>query len=170
MSRLYVFSADHRVLRLQTFLQTDAIEEFTGALDVVFTGDHVDNSLKLSGGYGLKPGISIYEHNCGRTAVTDVSRMELWVEIKYDESLEPFLDPPQDQLDDLQDEEDKLEDYLSGWQFECETVPTQRLRGRMTAYALAQLGIQFRDFAFSVLIVGKYARLIRWDRAGAVVS
>ncbi|KAH7920142.1 hypothetical protein BV22DRAFT_1040188 [Leucogyrophana mollusca] len=149
---------------------TDAIEEFTGELDVVFTGDHVDNSLKLSGGYGLKPDISIYEHSCGRTAVTDVSRMELWVEIKYDESFEPVLDPPQEQLDDLQDEEDKLEDYLSKWQFECETVPTQRLRGQMTAYALAQLGIQFRDFAFSVLIVGKYARLIRWDRAGAVVS
>ena len=33
-----------------------------------------------------------------------------------------------------------------------------------------QITHQFRCFAFSIFIIGKFVRFIRWDRAGAVVS
>ncbi|KAF9268609.1 hypothetical protein L218DRAFT_891932 [Marasmius fiardii PR-910] len=43
-------------------------------------------------------------------------------------------------------------------------------RGQITMYATAHLGHQHRTHCFSVMIVGTYARLIRWDRAGAIVT
>ncbi|KAG6376717.1 hypothetical protein JVT61DRAFT_1735 [Boletus reticuloceps] len=39
-----------------------------------------------------------------------------------------------------------------------------------TAYASAQLGSQFRAHCYSVLIVKKVARVVRWDRSGAIVT
>ncbi|KAA1477023.1 hypothetical protein DENSPDRAFT_854072 [Dentipellis sp. KUC8613] len=43
-------------------------------------------------------------------------------------------------------------------------------RGQIIAYASANLELQFRTFVFSVLILGRFARLIRWDRSGAIVT
>ncbi|KAA1467093.1 hypothetical protein DENSPDRAFT_226952 [Dentipellis sp. KUC8613] len=44
-------------------------------------------------------------------------------------------------------------------------------RGRMISFAGAQLTTQFRQFCFSVSIIEGYdARLMRWDRGGAIVS
>jgi hypothetical protein len=43
-------------------------------------------------------------------------------------------------------------------------------RGQITAYATLVMGSQYRTHAFFVLIIGEYARLIRWDRSGAVVT
>jgi len=37
-------------------------------------------------------------------------------------------------------------------------------------YAAAHLGLQFRNFVFSILICNRFARFIRWDRAGAIVT
>jgi hypothetical protein len=45
-----------------------------------------------------------------------------------------------------------------------------KVLGRITAYATAILSTQYRTHLFMVLIVGEYARLIRWDRGGAVVT
>ena len=42
--------------------------------------------------------------------------------------------------------------------------------GQITAYAALQLDSQYRTHTFSVLIIGEYARLIRWDRSGAIVT
>jgi hypothetical protein len=46
----------------------------------------------------------------------------------------------------------------------CETA------GQIIAYATLLLGAQYRTHAFSVLIIKDYARLIRWDRSGAIVT
>ncbi|KAA1467181.1 hypothetical protein DENSPDRAFT_812650 [Dentipellis sp. KUC8613] len=49
-------------------------------------------------------------------------------------------------------------------------LPT-RSRGQMIAYAGAHFTMQFRAFCFSVCIIGKdMARLLRWDRGGAIVT
>ncbi|OJA12719.1 hypothetical protein AZE42_02886 [Rhizopogon vesiculosus] len=77
-------------------------------------------------------------------------------------------DPPQEKLSELSD--DEREKFLDEWKFECDTVLGTRARGQMTAHALTQLGSQFCHFAFSVAIIGKHARLISWDRGGAVVT
>jgi len=42
--------------------------------------------------------------------------------------------------------------------------------GQISSYAAAQLAAQFRTHAFSILIVRDTARLIRWDREGAIVT
>jgi hypothetical protein len=94
--------------------------------------------------------------------------MDMFLEVKSSDKFEAFEDPSQEKLSQLSDaERDK---YLDEWKFECDTVLGTRTRGQMTAYGLTQLGSQFRHFAFSVAIIGKHARLIRWDRGGAVVS
>jgi serine/threonine protein kinase len=42
--------------------------------------------------------------------------------------------------------------------------------GQMTSYVTSHLGSQFRTHVFFILIVHNYARIIRWDRGGAVVT
>ena len=42
--------------------------------------------------------------------------------------------------------------------------------GQMTSYVTSHLGSQFRTHTFFILIVHNYARIIRWDRGGAVVT
>jgi hypothetical protein len=42
--------------------------------------------------------------------------------------------------------------------------------GQVTSYATMVLSSQYRTHAFSVLIIRDYARLIRWDRGGAIVT
>lgn len=44
------------------------------------------------------------------------------------------------------------------------------LRGELVAFATDILSFQNRHFLFSVLVMGRHARFIRWDRAGAIVS
>jgi hypothetical protein len=42
--------------------------------------------------------------------------------------------------------------------------------GQITAYAAAHLGSQFRTHIYSVFIIRNNARLLQWDRAGAIVT
>ena len=42
--------------------------------------------------------------------------------------------------------------------------------GQITAYATSALGAQYRTHIFLILIIKNVARLIRWDRGGAVVT
>ncbi|KAF9478065.1 hypothetical protein BDN70DRAFT_944470, partial [Pholiota conissans] len=43
-------------------------------------------------------------------------------------------------------------------------------RGQITAYAGLALSMNFRRHFFSMLILGRFARFIRWDRRGAIVT
>lgn len=89
---------------------------------------------------------------------TYFSNAEMHIEFKAANSQDPFNDP----------KEGKRRKTLK---FERDSCREARLtRGQMTSYAVAQLGSQFRVFAFSVMIFGNFARLIRWDRAGAIVT
>lgn len=54
--------------------------------------------------------------------------------------------------------------------FERATDAAQDTKGQITAYAVAQLATQFRIHIFSILVFPRYARLIRWDRSGAIVT
>ncbi len=42
--------------------------------------------------------------------------------------------------------------------------------GRITLYAAAHLGAQSRTHIYSVFILRDTARLLRWDRSGAIVT
>ena len=53
---------------------------------------------------------------------------------------------------------------------EADTESGIHTRGQIAAYAGLTLSMTFRKHIFSILILGRYARLIRWDRRGAVVT
>ncbi|TCD68320.1 hypothetical protein EIP91_011179 [Steccherinum ochraceum] len=44
------------------------------------------------------------------------------------------------------------------------------IKGQLASYAAAQLAHQHRTFVLSVFICGDFARFIRWDRSGAIVT
>ncbi|KAH7921106.1 hypothetical protein BV22DRAFT_1198444 [Leucogyrophana mollusca] len=145
----------------------DAISPCTEGLEVVNTGNRPDTDIEI-GGYHLKPDITIYDGSCKGQKKTDFKRLEMWIEVKPTESYDAFEDPDEEELQNREGE--ALASYLRGWKFESDTADGIRTRGQLTAYGLAQLGSQFRTFAFSVFICGKYARLLRWDRAGVTVT
>ena len=53
---------------------------------------------------------------------------------------------------------------------QADTELGNHTRGQIAAYASVALSIVFRKHFFSMLILGRYARFIRWDRRGAVVT
>jgi len=92
-------------------------------------------------------------------AKTDFSRMDLFIEFKFADTSDPFCDP-----------EDPLRPQVGEFRFESDTEHSQLVRGQLASYAAAHAGSQFRVHIFCVLICGKYARFIRWDRDGATVT
>jgi hypothetical protein len=109
----------------------------------------------------LTPDISIYSTNDQPQGndKTDFSKMELFVEFERAGKSDPFCDP-----------EDPLHPNPSDFHFEIDSDKAQFVRGLLASYAAPQAGCQFRVHIFCVLVCGKYARLIRWDRGGAVVT
>jgi hypothetical protein len=53
---------------------------------------------------------------------------------------------------------------------ETDTESGNHTRGQIAAYAGLTLSMAFRKHLFSMLILGQYARFIRWDRRGAIVT
>ncbi|EPQ50652.1 hypothetical protein GLOTRDRAFT_66780, partial [Gloeophyllum trabeum ATCC 11539] len=53
---------------------------------------------------------------------------------------------------------------------ESPSAQRKRARGQLIAYAAAMFARQQRTHGFSIIILGEYARIIRWDRAGAVFT
>ncbi|KAL5521215.1 hypothetical protein ACEPAG_9138 [Sanghuangporus baumii] len=108
---------------------------------------------------GLAPDISAYRQARSSLSnrVTDFSKMEFPMELKPKRSKDPFRDP-------------KEGVNVADHKFVRSDDASQEIIGQITSYAAAQMGMSFRTHCFSVLIAGDSARLIRWDRAGAVVT
>lgn len=51
-----------------------------------------------------------------------------------------------------------------------DSLPAKSIVGQLVSYGAAHMGSSFRMHSLSVLVFGNMARLIRWDRAGEVVS
>ena len=81
--------------------------------------------------------------------------MELFAEFKFDASADPFIDS---------------ESHIPNKEFEWDTDAARLLRGQLSSYVAALSGSQFRIHVFTILIFGRFARLMFWDRNGAVVS
>jgi hypothetical protein len=85
----------------------------------------------------LKPDISVYTQGSDRSRCTDFSLMESHVEVKFDESDDPFHDD-------------------SVHSFEHDTEASKDTKGQITSYAVAQLATQFRTHIFTILICGGF--------------
>ncbi|KAF8889310.1 hypothetical protein BD779DRAFT_1520893 [Infundibulicybe gibba] len=104
-------------------------------------------------GKQIKPDICVYARGSGRGSATlnDIKRVEIIEEFKYYDSDDPF-------------------DDTVGQPFERVTSSARDTLGQITQYATAHLAAQFRTHVFSLLVFRKYARLLRWDRSGVVVT
>jgi hypothetical protein len=123
-----------------------------------FTGDRADPDTSL------KPDITFLSKN-NPTAlredfdkaspVTSFQNMELFVEFKHETRYDPFQDNAA---------------AAAEFTMERSSINGDNTRGQCALYAANQLAYQHRLFAFSLVICGKRARFIRWDREGVVVS
>ena len=105
----------------------------------------------------MKPDLGMYEKECGRRGVTDFAVLDHHMEFKF----HPGDDPFHDFNDPFTCQDGK---------FEHDTYASSDSRGQITSYVSAQAAIQFRTHIFSVFVCHRFARLLRWDRSGAVVS
>ena len=64
--------------------------------------------------------------------------------------------------------DDPFDDDSPG--FERDTTQSRDTLGQICTYATAHAAAQFRTHVFSFLLFPKYARLLKWDRAGVVVT
>ena len=120
-------------------------------LRLVNTSAHPDmNAERLELGE-LKPDICAYKMGTVSSGITDFSSIEVHIEVKLSVGDDPFNDDEQKP-------------------FEPITNTSRDTRNQIISYAVAQLALQFRTHIFSVIIIKDRARLIRWDRAGAVVT
>jgi hypothetical protein len=112
---------------------------------------------------GLAPDLALYstdDRPINKEGITSFMRMSLFVEMKTAINADPFLDPMKEDPFPRNNYED----------FERSDLMPSKNRGQIASYAAAILGTQFRLHVFSVSICGQWARFIRWDRAGAIVS
>jgi hypothetical protein len=106
--------------------------------------------------FKIKPDISIYPPTTAGNVATDSALVEMFIEFKWYPSDDPFGDV-------------RVSDS-NGRSFLRDTKAAYDTLGQITSYAAAQLGAQFRTHVFSVLILRDTARLLRWDRSGAIVT
>ena len=64
--------------------------------------------------------------------------------------------------------DDPFDDKIES--FERSTGQAQDTLGQICSYATAQMAAQFRTHLFSLLLFREYARILRWDRAGVIVT
>ncbi|KAF9237768.1 hypothetical protein BU15DRAFT_75760 [Melanogaster broomeanus] len=111
----------------------------------------------------LKPDISFFEDSyVPKKSHADFSAMEMFVEFERHGDGAPFKDSHK-----RSETGQAASDQGS---FESDTAKAKRIRGQMTAYAIAHHGHQFRHFSFSVLIIANHARFLRWDASAVVVT
>ncbi|KAK7041730.1 hypothetical protein VNI00_009019 [Paramarasmius palmivorus] len=126
------------------------LADFCPSLQLVNTSDDTDNVNWVHQPGLIKPDISAYTKESGITH-NDITRTEFWMELKWVD------------LDDGFDDR-------KGNPLEKDTEQAEDTRDQLSTYAGAQLISQFRTHAFSVQLTRHHARLIRWDRGGAVVT
>ncbi|KAF9235367.1 hypothetical protein BU15DRAFT_78034 [Melanogaster broomeanus] len=116
------------------------------------------------GDFPLKPDVSIFKKEyVPDKNRADFSAMEMFVEFKKRGEDAPFTDPPDTS-------EAVRQAAIQSGSFESASVDAVKIRGQLTAYAIAHHGHQFRHFSFSIVIVGTQARFIRWDASAVVVT
>lgn len=110
---------------------------------------------------GLKPDIITYHSShpsVPDAPITDFTRGDRVDELKPDVSWDPFDDTAANTRRDLK------------FPFEAQSGQGRKTRGAICMYANGVMQLQFRFFCFSVVYMKTHARLIRWDRSGAIVT
>ena len=93
----------------------------------------------------------------------DLTTLDLHIEIKWFNYQDPFVNP-------LEWTKSSSSSSTEGGSCIKNTDDAKDMLGQIGAYVAAQLSAQYRTHAFSILIVQDKARIIRWDREGAIVT
>ena len=103
--------------------------------------------------YDLKPDCSVYDvkYKNAPDAAVDLHHVDFVIEFKR--SSDPFGNSSEQPIP-----------------FACPRGGALSNLGQLTVYATSILSAQYRTHMFMVFIVKEYARLIRWDRSGAVFT
>ena len=110
---------------------------------------------------GISSDIGVYPSDSATTK-SDFSMLEFFIECKHKPVGDPFGDNPP--------KSERKCHPTQAFALERDSDDTRQNRGQLGAYAAAVLGSQFRVHMFSIGIYGDYARFMRWDRGGAVVT
>jgi Fungal protein kinase len=146
--------ATYASLILGVFPQVNTIQPLVPDLSFVDTHSRGDKKHSL-----LKPDVCVYFvgpkkrfKNHKRIDRCIMASLDIHIEFKWNDGDDPFVVPskPKDEYFVVKTAIDTL--------------------GQISTYAAAQLAAQYRTHAFSILIVRDIARLIRWDREGAIVT
>jgi hypothetical protein len=89
----------------------------------------------------------------------DLSKGEYFIEVKTGKSFDPFVD-----------NNDEASHHDEDYPFEATAELRMITRGQILAYCTAIARSQFRTHVFGVIILGRHARLFRWDPAAMVVT
>ncbi|TFK66287.1 hypothetical protein BDN72DRAFT_156273 [Pluteus cervinus] len=127
-----------------------ALEPYCGGR-IVQVDSHSQNTFDQDG-HPFGPDITTYFDVPAkdRKEKCTLTQADMLLEFKYSSSDDPFDD--------------------NGDSFERQTKGAKETLGQITVYATAQLARQFRTHIFSILVFPKYARLLRWDRSGVIVT
>ena len=144
-------------------LKINTTAPFAPDLRFVNSSSTVDCNPHSDIPFKIKPDVSVYPAGLDSNIVTDSASAEIFIEFKWRPEDDPFSD-----VHDVQRTID--EDTVTVQSFLHETKAADDTLGQITSYVAAQLGSQFRTHVYSVLIMKKTARILRWDRTGTIVT
>lgn len=111
--------------------------------------------------FSCQPDFSVYSSESDHKFGLNSTLIEFPLEFKTTLDQDPFVVKPKSPSD----QESAIENP-----FMSATDRGRQVAGQITAYATLILSAQYRTHAFHVLIIESSARLIRWDRGGALVT
>jgi hypothetical protein len=112
--------------------------------------------------FSIKPDCAVYRKAPSEEISGMVPRLvEFFIEFKSQTSYDPFHIPPAP----VEDDDPPPAHFLS----RLRGKPMDVL-GQLGTYAAVNMDSQYRTHSFLVLIIGDYARLMRWDRCGIVFT
>ena len=125
-----------------------------------------DTSSKKDAVSDLQPDLGLFSSDVDEEVAKSqsLSYMDLFVEIKPQECQDAFTYTVNDAATVKEEAKSESESLLKMTQASIEH------RGQQIDYASQIMALQHRTHLYSISIVGHFARLIRWDRAGAIVS
>ncbi|KAI9511079.1 hypothetical protein F5148DRAFT_994260 [Russula earlei] len=112
--------------------------------------------------FTCRPDCAVYDRSIDHKNKFNSSLTEFAIEFKANPNHSPFINPPSsDNKDSGSTEEVSMMNR---------SMHGNEAAGQIVAYATLILGAQYRTHTFLVMIAGDHARLIRWDRGGAIVT
>jgi hypothetical protein len=117
--------------------------------------------------FSIKPDCGVYRKENKGTAGT-VASAEFLIEFKWSREDDPFYLSQAKQSAGPSEKTTKNNGLLS--MPLNQSSPAYHTLGQIGTYVAVQTDSQFRTHIFFVLIVGDYARLMRWDRSGVIFT